>query len=97
MLWKDLNIILLIIKSNPKSFYKFVNSKRCSTGYSNLLKYISMVANDTSISNTFADFFSNTYSSMSYDTGTYYPYATNQSCAIPFALIIIDTVFSNLT
>ena len=42
-----------------------------------------MIADDDiSITSTFADFFSTTYYSMSYDTGSSYPYAINQSCGI---------------
>ena len=45
----------------------------------------------------FADLFSTTYSSMSYDIEISYPYTTNQSCGISFLCINIDTVCLNLT
>ena len=75
----------LDVKCNPKSFCKFVNSKRRSSGYPKLLEYGSMVAEDNiSTSNAFTGFFSINYSCMPYDTGTFYPYAINQLCGISF-------------
>ncbi|XP_075163191.1 uncharacterized protein LOC142235818 [Haematobia irritans] len=56
------------LKVDPKSFYKFVNSKRQSSGLPTYLKYKSSTAdNDVDISNIFADFFATTYSDKCYD------------------------------
>ena len=61
-------------KSNPKYFYKFVNSKRRVTGYPSLMKFGDKESSEVSaICDMFATFFSSTYSSKSYDEGDY-PY-----------------------
>lgn len=62
-------------KCDPKSFYKFVNSKRKSTAYPSTMKYGGREsADDKEICNMFADFFATTYSDVQYDDTEAYPY-----------------------
>ncbi|XP_075167479.1 uncharacterized protein LOC142239572 [Haematobia irritans] len=63
------------LKSNPKSFYKFINSKRRTSTLPNSLKNdTSLAENDVDISNMFADFFASTYSDVKYDCESEYPF-----------------------
>lgn len=85
------------LKSNPKSFYKFVNSKRRSCGFPNSLKFGSYVADDdTSICNIFADFFASTYSIKTYDESIPYPVVISESSPVNVPFFNISTVLANL-
>lgn len=83
-----LNNIKLNFKRDPKSFYKFVNSKRKSSGYPNIMKYLSRESsNDLSICNMFADFFATTYSDAQYNNSNRYPFPIEEHQPISFPLI----------
>lgn len=83
-----LNRIKINFKRDPKSFYKFVNSKRKSTGYPGVMKYLDDESSDNMIiSNMFADFFSTTYSKQQYNNAHTYPYPIVQQQSFLFPLI----------
>ncbi|XP_075162973.1 uncharacterized protein LOC142235596 [Haematobia irritans] len=85
------------LRVDPKSFYKFVNSKRQSSGLPTYLKYKSSTAdNDVDISNIFADFFATTYSDKCYDGNNIYPYMTRNCNRIDISYIDESTILSNL-
>lgn len=85
------------MKSNPKSFYKFINSKRRASDYPKYLKFGPCIADDdTSICNMFADFFATTYSKNTYDNSTQYPFNLSHSSGIHFQFISNETVLLNL-
>lgn len=85
------------LKSNPKSFYKFINSKRRTCDYPKYLKFGSCSADDDiSISNMFADFFATTYSKTSYNNTAPNSFNIKHSSNINFSSIDIETVSSNL-
>lgn len=85
------------LSSNPKSFYKFVNSKRRSHSFPNSLKFGTIVAdNDESISNIFAEFFSTTYSNTIFDQSIPYPYNIVEATTINVSIISRSTVLENL-
>lgn len=85
------------IKTNPKAFYNFINSKRRASTYPKYLKYGSRSADDdVSISNLFADFFATTYSKKSFDNQSSYPFNISQLSNINFSLITTETVLFNL-
>lgn len=84
-------------KSDPKSFYNFVNSKRRSTAFPSVMKFLDIESgDDLIISNMFADFFSTTYSDACYDESNSYPFSEslNQSISIPF--LNVSTVLRSL-
>lgn len=84
-------------KRDPKSFYNFVNSKRKSTGYPRVMKYLSNESHINMIkSNMFADFFSTTYSKQQYDTSTEYPFSLMEHQAISFSSIDTSQVVLSL-
>lgn len=84
-------------KSNPKSFYKFVKSKRRSSEFPKSMKFGSSTAyDDSSISNLFAKFFSTTYCSKTYNQTVPYPYDISQSTLINISFISESTVLSHL-
>lgn len=84
-------------KNDPKSFYKFVNSKRKTVGFPSTMKY---GANDSSddvvICNMFADFFATTYSNIQYDDRSLYPFQILCHDFISMPLINSATITSNL-
>lgn len=85
------------LKSNPKLFYRFVNSKRKSHIYPKSFKFNSVVNDDdVGISNMFADFFQSTYSNNLYDHKTEYPYTIPKSVGINVSPISAKTVLENL-
>ncbi|XP_075157713.1 uncharacterized protein LOC142230979 [Haematobia irritans] len=85
------------LRVDPKSFYKFVNSKRQSSGLPTYLKYKSSTAdNDVDISNIIADFFATTYSDKCYDGNNIYPYMTRNCNRIDISYIDESTILSNL-
>lgn len=85
------------LKSNPKSFYKFINSKRRVSDYPKVLKFGSCSAYDNNqISNMFADFFATTYSKKACNRDSYYPYNITHSAGIHFPFISYENVLSNL-
>lgn len=85
------------LRNDPKSFYKFVNSKRRSSGLPNSMKFGPNVANDDmSISNLFADFFSTTYSEKKYDHSVSYPYDVFESYPINVLSVSETTVLDAL-
>ncbi|KNC31295.1 hypothetical protein FF38_14429 [Lucilia cuprina] len=80
------------LKTNLKSFYKFINSKRRACHYPSFLKFCSRSVNDDlSISNVFADFFDTTFDNIT-------PYSSNlmHSSNIHFTFIHSNNVLSNL-
>lgn len=82
-----INKVKYNFKRNPKSFFKFVNSKRKSTGFPSSMKFNQNESSDDAvISNLFADFFSTTYSNATYNDSADYPYtiSSNQSVSIQF-------------
>lgn len=84
-------------KRDPKSFYKFVNSKRKSIGYPNIMKYLNHESsNDLIISNMFADFFATTYSDAHYNNSNNYPYAIDEHQAISFSPITTSQIVTSL-
>ena len=55
-----INNIKINLNNNPKSFYKFINLKKKSTGYPSTMIYKNTESSDdATISNMFADFFFN--------------------------------------
>ena len=59
-----LNNVKNKFKSDPKSFYKFVNSKRRAVDFPSVMKLGSYKVSDNKVrSNLFAEFFASTYSS----------------------------------
>lgn len=53
------------LKCDPKTFYKFVNSKRRSSSFPSVMNYHDIESdNDVAICDLFADFFSSTYSDV---------------------------------
>lgn len=56
------------LKSNPKTFWKFVNSKRKSDQYPNFMSFDGLASNDPEIiAKSFKSFFSASYSSSTFD------------------------------
>ncbi|XP_075167903.1 uncharacterized protein LOC142240069 [Haematobia irritans] len=85
------------LRVDPKSFYKFVNSKRQSNTQPTYLKYQSLTAdNDMDISDLFAEFFATTYSDRSYDCSNTYPFITRSFDRIDFSYVHETTVLDNL-
>lgn len=85
------------LKSDPKSFYRFVNSKRRSNEFPNTMKYNgSEKSDDTSISNMFAEFFASTYSFSSFNNTSQYPYNVPASSFISIPFIHDHIVLNNL-
>lgn len=86
-----LNNIRTNFLQDPKSFFKFVNSRRKSSNLPKLMKHLdSESSEDTIISDMFADFFSSTYSDAHYDVNSEYPYMINSS-----QIISIVTVYTS--
>ncbi|XP_075157586.1 uncharacterized protein LOC142230848 [Haematobia irritans] len=81
------------LRVDPKSFYKFVNSKRQSNTLPTYLKYQSLTAdNDMDISDLFAEFFATTYSDRSYDCSNTYPiYLLGKRC------LQTDTIYTDFS
>lgn len=85
------------LRNNPKSFYKFINSKRRSSDFPSVMKYENLESSDDkSISNMFADFFSSTYSSSVYNNNNTYPYTIPDSTFINIPSINQQTVLNGL-
>lgn len=84
-------------KSDPKSFYNFVNSKRKCSNYPSSIKVdnVVLVEKDT-IANAFADFFASTYSTDFYDRLNPYPYSIPESTFLDISELDPLTVLSNL-
>ena len=58
-----LNLMRCKLKSNPKDFYKFVNSKRKTDGFPSTMRYGNTESSeDLVIADFFANFFESTYS-----------------------------------
>lgn len=84
------------LKKDPKSFYNFVNSKRRSTDFPQIMKFGNIEsAEDITISNLFADFFASTYSSSKYINTNQYPYPIPES-SVNFSPITDTTVLNYL-
>ena len=84
-------------KRDPKSFYKFVNSKRKCSGYSSVMKLHNIESGDDDvISNMFANFFASTYSNDQYDTSKGYPYHISTNQTICFPVIDAFDIFKSL-
>ncbi|XP_037811948.1 uncharacterized protein LOC119603822 [Lucilia sericata] len=67
-------------KSNPKSFYQFVNTKRRISGYPSMMKLDDMESSkDSEICDMFADFFSSSYSNKCLNQLSSYPYPIVES------------------
>lgn len=82
---------------DPKSFYMFVNSKRKSSIYPSVMKYRNQESSDDKvISNMFAEFFSNTYSSDSYNIDMKYPYDIKSGNTIHFPTMDYNHVLQHL-
>lgn len=87
----------LSFKTNPKSFYKFVNTKRKTTGYPTVMKFQDREScDDEIISNMFSEFFSTTYSDTKYDTSDIYPFPIVSNQPINFPLINLSEVVRKL-
>lgn len=87
----------LDFSNNPRSFYRFVNSKRRSTVFPYSMKFQKTEScDDLDISNMFADFFSTTYSNAVYNDASFpvYSQATSQNICLPF--FDAATIASNL-
>ncbi|XP_075150626.1 uncharacterized protein LOC142224724 [Haematobia irritans] len=85
------------IKTNPKNFYKFVNSKRRTGVLPNYLKNGSLMAEgDKDICCMFANYFASTYSCQVYDTSAGYPFHISHSSGISASLLSVDIVLNNL-
>lgn len=85
------------LKDDPKSFYKFVNSKRRSVDFPSTMKYNGLESSDDiSISNMFAKFFASTYSSSLFNNSQY-PYSIEQSTSIIIPSLNEVNVSSNLS
>lgn len=92
-----LETMKLNLKKDPKSFYKFVNSKRKTTGYPNIMKYSNCESrDDVVISNMFADFFKTTYSDVEYDMSNIYQYPIMECESISLPLIFSSDITNNL-
>lgn len=92
-----LETMKLNLKKDPKSFYKFVNSKRKTTGYPNIMKYSNCESrDDVVISNMFADFFKTTYSDVEYDISNIYQYPIMECESISLPLIFTSDITNNL-
>lgn len=84
-------------KRDPKSFYKFVNSKRRSQEFPPAMKYgNSESADDSVVSNLFADFFASTYSNSKYCSTIVYPYQLTSYQSIVFPSIDCNDVLRSL-
>lgn len=83
------------LKQDPKSFYTFVNSKRRSNEYPQLMKLGNIESFDElPISNLFADFFEQTYSVNHCSSS--YPNNASHSSIITIPELSFNTVLSNL-
>lgn len=84
------------LKNDPKSFYKFVNSKRRVAEFPSVMKYGDLESSDDkAISNMFADFFASTYSSSVFNYQ--YPYTIPDSTSINIPSIDDYTVLNYLS
>lgn len=84
-------------KRNPKSFYKFVNSKKKSSGYPAVMTYQQKVTTDDDlISGMFAEFFATTYSVKLFDDTIEYPFPLAESQPISLPNFDIHMVISEL-
>lgn len=85
------------MKSNPRSFFNFVNSKRRSTDYPTTMKLGDLeCSDDLSISNMFADFFESTYSLTESDNIQSYPYFIKESMGVGMTHISEESVYDYL-
>lgn len=83
-----INNMKMNFRQNPKSFYKFVNSKRRSHEFPSVMKLQNCESDDdVVISNMFADFFATTYSDAQYDFSSSYPFKLDSNHTISFPLI----------
>lgn len=98
--WAYKNYLIKIknnFKNDPKSFYKFVNSKRRATDFPSVMKYEDLESSDDkAISNMFADFFASTYSLAAFNNNNLYPYTISESTIINITSINHQTVFNYL-
>lgn len=84
-------------KRHPKMFFKFVNSKKKTTGFPSSMKFEQNESNDDiTISNLFADFFSTTYSDAPYNFLADYPYKITANQSISISTINISTIANEL-
>ena len=84
--------------SNPKYFFKFVNSKRKISAHPSFVSFNgSDSSDDFEISNLFAEYFRRNFSSASFDSSANYPYPITNSVSIPNLVISDDDVFKGLT
>lgn len=84
-------------KQNPKLFFKFVNSKKKTSGFPASMKFQQIESGDDAvICNLFADFFATTYSNTTYNYSSNYPFmiSGNQLISLPF--IDISTISMEL-
>lgn len=95
--YEYLNRIRTNLSSDPKSFYKFVNSKRRSVSFPPVMK-LDCVESDDDLtnSNLFADFFATTYSDKQYDETSSYPILDLSNLDISIAPLDETTVFNYL-
>lgn len=71
---------------NPRLFYKFINTKKKSSGLPTTMSFQNTESSDIgTICNLFAEFFSTTYSDLIYDDTVDYPFplVENQSISLP--------------
>lgn len=84
-------------KSDPKSFYKFVNSKRNSSSYPSMVRLNGVeFSGDEPISNAFAEFFASTYSDSMFDFNSSYPFEINSATSFCLPTFDISTVLMNI-
>lgn len=93
---KYVNKIKSNIKTNPKLFFKFVNSKRKVSSYPSTMKFNDTTHNnDAEIANIFAEFFSTTFSTNIHKKSTY-PYKITSSSSIHIPSLDVSTVLNNI-
>ncbi|XP_037811233.1 uncharacterized protein LOC119603306 [Lucilia sericata] len=80
-----LNTMKINFKRNPKSFFKFVNSKKKTTCFPLSMKFQQYESSDEAyISNLFANFFSITYSDATYNDSLDYPFKITANQLVSF-------------
>lgn len=82
---------------DPKSFYRFVNSKRNSSSYPTMVRHNGVeFSDDLSISNAFADFFASTYSDRKFDFDSPYPFDIRSANSFGLPMLDISTVLTDM-
>lgn len=94
---KYLDNMKLKFRSDPKSFYSFVNLKRKRAMFPSVVKYKNQeFCDDISISEAFLQFFASTYSSVEFDDKTVYPYNIPNVPNVMVSSIDMSKINSNL-